>query len=132
MDHTTWTIKVLKDPWEFTPFIGMMDRVKFTPVGMTRAVMLSRVMSGKYLAVIAENGEMVSGMAIIEPIGSTCNIIYVTVSPPGLFKKLMAQFLENIKALGYTKIRAWTKHNPKAFERLTGLKTVWTCLEKEL
>ena len=109
----------------------MMDRVE-SPVGMTKAVMLARVMVKKYLVVVAEKEGVIGGIAIIEPMGYTCNIIYVTASPPGLFKELMYKFLFEIKMKGYKKIRAWTKHNPKAFERLTGMTTVWTCLEKEL
>jgi len=125
-------IKIVKlEPWDFTPLAHWLE-LAGEPVGMTKADMLGRIMLKKYVTLIAKGENNIYGCAVLELIGTTCNVIYAAAKPPGMFKGLLKRFKEDIRQHGYKTLRAWTRHDPKVFERLTGMKTVWSCLEEKL
>ena len=126
------TIKIVSlEPWEFMPLAHWLD-LSGEPVGMTKAEMLGRVMLKKYVPLVAMDEKQVYGVAVLNLAGTTCNVIYAAAKPPGMFKDLLKRFKEDIKNHGYKTIRAWTRHDPKVFERLTGMKVAWSCLEEKL
>ena len=117
-------IKQITDPEDFIKHYDWIKECNF--VDIAPEIVLANCLTGKYWGFIVEDIGMVIGytkgtMAYIVGVWAKNNL-----------SKFLGSFLKLLKDSGYKTMRACSDHPEKAYERLMGMKKLWTVYERTL
>ena len=93
-------------------------------------IVLSRVLTGEYISMKGEiDGEIV-GIAILRAQGTTLFVVGCWCK--NNLSRFMDSFIDLVKGSGFEKIRAYSDADPKAYEKLTNMKKIYSVFEREI
>jgi len=100
------------------------------PVNLTPEQILANCLLGKYWGFTGSVDEKAVGIGIGETHGNTAFLVVVWAK--NKLSTFLEPFLKLLKESGYKTIRASSKHPEEAYQRLTGMKKLWSVYEREL
>ena len=107
------------------PYYTWIQECNFTEV--TPELVLARCITGEYECFEGSDGSEVVGIAIVRGYGTMAFIVGAWAK--NQLKEFMADFFTLLKSRGFVTVRTSANFNEAAYERLTGLKKLWTVYE---
>ncbi len=110
--------------------LSCYELIKAIPyVDMTPETVLAKCLTGEYEVVVDCQDEP-SGIAISTKQGTTCFVVGVYAKNNVKFN--MEEYIELLKSVGYTKIRAVSTKPELAYSRLLKMNKLWTVFERDI
>lgn len=99
-------------------------------IDITPMQVIAKVVQGEYFALVGYDSHKPTALVICKSEGTTCFVVGLYAK--NSLRKVLDEFLVKLKDAGFESLRSLTNHKEEPYERLLGMKRLWSVYERKL